>query len=343
MELDIILSFYNEERVLPEFLRRIRSIMARMVSEGAIAAYHLIFVDDASTDKSLVILEQEAHVGDITVVSFATNTGVAEGVLAGLSLSTAQAAIFMDCDLQDPPEVIPVMFEMWANNQSSVEIVHTRRTARRGESLIKRTITSIGYRMLNRGSYAQLEPEVGDFKLLSRRAINMLLENEEALPFTRGLVAQTRLPSATVDYQRHERFDGAEHTHFPVLARRTIRGHLNRSFIAFSDWPLKFLLKLGIAMFAISASYLFIVLIQKVTGLHEPGWPALMAGITLFGSFNMLGFGILGLYINVIFLETKQRSAYTVSRVISATPRSLPTSARWPDRVSRPQHPKSEA
>jgi len=341
MKLDIVLSFFNEENVLAEFLHRSRSTLQRMVDDGLLDSYHLIFIDDASTDRSPSILQREMEAEDITVVTFASNTGVAEGVFAGLQISTADAVIYMDCDLQDPPEFIRTMVETWSNRREFIDIVHTKRSARDGESLLKRRITALGYQILAKSSYIDLEPEVGDFKLLSRRAVQLLLEHQEQLPFTRGLVAQTRLPSVTIDYRREPRFDGAENTHFPVLGRKTIRSHLNRSLIAFSDRPLKLLLKLGIVMFVVSTCYLLVVLAQKVTGLHEPGWPALMAAITLFGSLNMLGFGVLGLYINVIYLETKGRPAYTVSKVTSTRSLRLPDSARWPRATVTPDETDS--
>lgn len=333
MKLSIVLSFWNEMAVLPEYVRRTRAVLNQLLGQSLIDEYELIFVDDASTDGSTEYLEGEAKEGDVHVIVMSRNVGVAECVLAGLQMAEGDAVVIMDCDLQDPPEVIPDLLLAWGAGVNGIEVVHTKRVKRDGEGVVKRSITRLGYTFLSRFSTVPLAVETGDFKLLSRRAVRMILNRQEHMPFIRGLVAQTRLRDASVEYRRAERFDGRENTHFPVLAPRTVSGHLNRTLIAFSDFPLKALLYFGLIAGALSIAYLGVVGLQKWMGWYEPGWPALMAGIVFFGSLNLVAVGILGLYINVIFLEVKNRTLYTVDRVVSLRNGPLPDGIEWPDKT----------
>ncbi len=191
MKLSLIFSFWNEEEVLSEFLSRIRCATEELLRNGEISAYELIFVDDYSDDGSNDFLRREIFRGDIVLIEMARNVGVSECVIAGLEIASGDIAIYMDCDLQDPPEVVPRLVETWLESRDEIDIVHTRRSQRHQESVVKRFVTRLGYTYLNSSSARRLEPEVGDFKLLSRRAIDCLLHSREQLPFTRGLVAQT--------------------------------------------------------------------------------------------------------------------------------------------------------
>jgi len=172
--------------------------------------------------------------------------------MAGLAHASGDAIIYMDADLQDPPEVIVDMVEVWRNDPET-EVVFTTRTKREGEHWLKMLITHVGFRIINAISDIELHPDSGDFKLLSRRAAAQLIELREDKPYMRGLVSWIGFKQTQVFYEREARFDGAENTKMRVLSRKVIYYWLDRALISFSDTPLKLILALGSPIPHISA------------------------------------------------------------------------------------------
>ena len=161
----VVLSFYNEEAVIPELLSRLRKMFAEVHSH--ISGYEFIFVNDASTDGSEQLLYSEMEqTGDIVLINMSRNFGVSECVYAGFVQSQGDAVVYMDADLQDPPEVIPALLEKWRTDPAA-EVVYTVRRTRAGEHPMKMLLTKVGYRFINRISSADLPVDSGDFKLLS--------------------------------------------------------------------------------------------------------------------------------------------------------------------------------
>jgi polyisoprenyl-phosphate glycosyltransferase len=312
--LSVVLSFRNEECVLPELVRRLRTVLRAQTDEGEIAAYELVFVDDASTDNSRAVLERLALENDIVLVELSRNFGPSEGVMAGLAQTRGDAVIYMDSDLQDPPEVIPELLKRWRSD-SEVEVVYTTRRSRSGEHPLKLLLTKVGYRLINSISEIELPLDSGDFKLLSRRVVDELLLLEEKKPYVRGLVSWVGFKQEQVHYDRDPRYDGAHMTKCPVFSRKVLDGYFDRALISFSDVPLKISLLLGFSVSAVALVYILVVLFQKAMGWHVPGWPAIMAAVLLLGGIILMVLGFLGLYINIIFLETKRRPNYIVKRV----------------------------
>src|SRR4030042_2736576 len=182
-KISVILSCCNEERTLEELVRRLRNVF-RAGLKDVINDYELIFVSDASTDRSMAILLDLAKgEKDIKIINTSRNFGVYPCMLAGMKYSSGDAVIYLDSDLQDPPEFIPEMVKVWMNE--NVDVLHTKRLSRSGESKIKLWITHIGYSILQKISSIHIEPNVGDFKLMSRRMVNELLKMGEKNPFVR--------------------------------------------------------------------------------------------------------------------------------------------------------------
>ena len=313
--ISVVLSFYNEEAVLPELLSRLRAVFAGMIARRIIAGYELVFVNDASRDGSERLLRRELLAGDIVLVNMSRNFGVSECVMAGLAHASGDAIIYMDADLQDPPEVIVDMVEAWRNDPET-EVVFTTRTKREGEHWLKMLITHVGYRIINAISDIELHPDSGDFKLLSRRAVAQLIELREDKPYMRGLVSWIGFKQTQVFYEREARFDGAENTKMRVLSRKVIYYWLDRALISFSDTPLKLILALGFLMSVLSTFYIVIVVIQKILNLSVPGWAALMSSMLLLSGVQMMMLGFIGLYVGAIFRETKRRPQYIVKEVL---------------------------
>ena len=168
--LSVVFSFRNEEEVIPELISRLRKVLGTEKNKSLVKDYELIFVNDASTDHSLEILLAEAqNQKDVKIINMSRIFGVSPCVMAGMQYARGDAVIYMDADLQDPPEFIPKLLR--AYREQKVDVVHTVRKSRAGESRLKLLITKLGYFILKKVSSIDIQPQVGDFKLLSRRAV----------------------------------------------------------------------------------------------------------------------------------------------------------------------------
>jgi len=306
----VILSFYNEENVLPELIKRLRNVFSLLQNKKIVESYELIFVNDNSTDNSENLLR-----GELTNINMSRNFGIVECLLAGMEHSSGDIIIYMDADLQDPPELIEQLIFSYIRDNDA-EIVYTTRNKRYGEHWLKLLITKIGYRLIKKISDIDLQVDSGDFKLLSRRAVNEVLKLKEDRPYMRGLVSWIGFKQIQVFYDRDPRFDGAENTKNKVLSKRVIYYWIDRALISFSDAPLKLVLFIGIIFSLFSSLYIFVIIAQKIIGISLPGWSAIMASILMIGSIQILMLGFIGLYVGSIFRETKNRPKYIIKEII---------------------------
>lgn len=315
-KISVVLSFYNEENVLPELLKRLRDVFSILINKQEIGSYELIFVNDASKDNSEQYIRSQMGLGDIVLVNMSRNFGVSECVIAGMSHAKGDAVIYMDADLQDPPELIPELVTKWREDPE-VQVVFTTRIRRKGEHPLKMLVTKLGYRFINKISEIELPVDSGDFKLLSRCVVEHLLQFSEDKPYIRGLISWIGYKQAQVFYERDARFDGRENTKMPVLSKKVLYYWLDRALISFSDTPLKLILLAGFILSGISLSYIFVILFQKVMGWYVPGWPAVMSAILFLGGVQMMMLGCVGLYVGAIFRETKKRPKFLVKEVLT--------------------------
>jgi glycosyltransferase involved in cell wall biosynthesis len=307
--LSVVFSFRNEESNIPELLRRTRSVAQREAQRGTLSGYELIFVNDASTDGSLELLRRAAdEEGDVRVVNMSRTFGHDPCLLAGMEVACGDLVVCLDADLQDPPEVIPELLRAWKENPG-VEIVNTVRRSRAGESRTKLWITALGYRILRAISSIDLPIESGDFKLLTRRAVNEVVRLQEKQPFFRGMTHWIGLRQLDVPYDREARFAGRAS---PVMSRRVIRYFLESALIAFSGVPLQISTALGL----LTSVAGFLVLLSSVamawSGSGGAGWIGLLAGALIIGGFQMLMLGVIGLYLYSMYVELKGRPNYIV-------------------------------
>lgn len=308
----MVLSFRNEARNLEEMVNRLIASLRKVKH----LKFELIFVNDASTDGSLDILKnlQRGVSPEIVIVNMSRNFGVAECVLAGFEVSQGANIVYMDCDLQDPPEIIPALLDR--ASETGAEIVHTKRISRAGESWMKLQITSLGYKYLSRFYETPIPIEAGDFKLLTRRIVDLILRHKEHLPFIRGSIANLGFSQSFVEYSRDPRADGARNTKFRVFSWRWLSGHIDRTLISFTDVPLKISLMTGFLVSILSMIGIFLVVLMKIFNLSVGGWAAIMVSVCFLGGIQMIIIGIVGLYINVIYRETKARPIYIIDKVI---------------------------
>lgn len=322
--ISVVTTFYNEEKVLPETVRRLRNVLQKEQEKNVIGGYELIFVNDASRDNSLNILLEEGKKGnDIIIINMSRNFGVYECIMAGMKYAKGDAVIYIDADLQDPPELISTLIQEWKKGEE-VEVVYTTRFKREGEHPLKMFITKWGYRLLKNITDIRLPVDSGDFKLLSRRAVDELLKLKEKKPFYRGLVTWIGFKQVQVLYHRERRFDGRENTKRPAFSKRVINFWLDTALISFSDIPLKISLFLGFFVSLGAFLYLLLVIFQRIMGWYTPGIPAVLAAMLFLGGIQLIVIGILGLYVGTIYLETKGRPTYIIKNVIAPDERNQP-------------------
>jgi glycosyltransferase involved in cell wall biosynthesis len=305
--LSVVFSFRNEEPVLPELISRLQTVL-----RGAGLDYELIFVNDASTDASLTVLEHHrARDERIKVVNLSRRFGVAPGVLAGMSYARGDAVVYMDADLQDPPELIPELVARW---QEGAEVVYTVRTSRHGETLGKRLLTRAAYWLINAASEIPMPFEAGDFKLLSRRAVDHLLELPEQDPYLRGLVTWLGFRQIAVPYERQAR--GAGRSHFPLLRSTGPAATFASALTSLSYLPLVLFLLLGLAAAAGAVVALAALLALSAAGSDVSTGSILLALGLLLWSTLVLGIGTLGLYLSRVHRDVRRRPRYLVESAL---------------------------
>jgi len=309
LTLSVVFSFRNEERNIPILLERARNALRPL----GLKEIEFVFVNDCSTDASLDVLmrEQESE-QDIVIVNTSRRFGVSEGVMCGLKEATGDYVAYMDSDLQDPPELLPDMLKRALLEQA--DVVYTTRRSRAGETWIKLKITALGYWILNTFSSIPVPQNSGDFKLMSRRVVDQVVQIKEQKPFMRGLITWVGYKQVQFFYDRDARATGE--SHFPVFSKRVIYNFLDSALISYSDAPLKLALAAGMMVIA-GAFCLFVwILVQKAMGWALPGWSAVMATMLVLGGIQLFVMGIFGLYIHTIYLEVKGRPLYLVDRVL---------------------------
>lgn len=312
--LSVVFSFRNEEDVLPELIERSRTTLRQQIEQGILSSYELIFVNDASMDRSLEILTEHARGdNDIRVITMSRCFGVSPCVMAGLTYSSGDVVVYMDADLQDPPEVIPELLKKW-KMEKDIDVVHTVRLSRKGESRVKLAVTRVGYYILNKFAMIYLPVEAGDFKLLSRRAVNHLVRLQEIHPFTRGLVCWIGFKHGYVHYNRQPRHAGKSKFH--VFSFQVINNFLGSALISFSSAPLKVASVLGLLTIAIDLIMMGYILFEKIQGHTVAGWTALMIIVLFLGGVQLFCLGIMGLYLNAVYEQSKNRPNYIVDKTL---------------------------
>jgi glycosyltransferase involved in cell wall biosynthesis len=302
MFISLVFSFRNEEAVLEELLLRVGAALAPLD-----IGYELIFVNDDSTDRSLEILLAARRTDErIKILSMSRRFGVTPCILAGIRESRGDAVVYLDADLQDPPELLPRLIEKW---QGGADVVNTVRTKRYGENFFKMWLTRNAYRAIDSLSEIDLPVNMGDFKLLSRRVADELLGISEYDPYLRGMVRWVGFRQETVFYEREVRHSGK--THFPLLGRAPVSEFI-RAVTSFSAAPLYAMVIVGMAVSMLSLLAIVYVLWVKLQGQAVPGWAGPTISSLLTGAVILLSNGFLGLYIGRIYSQVKNRPLYIV-------------------------------
>jgi glycosyltransferase involved in cell wall biosynthesis len=307
--ISVVLSFRNESGNIGALVDRLDAMFSRENVQ-----YELVFVNDASTDDSLqILLERRASNPRIKILDMSRRFGVAECVLAGLSASSGDAVVYMDADLQDPPEIVPALLARW---RSGADVVHTVRTRRKGENAMKMFATRLAYRIIHVGSTLQLPVDAGDFKLLTRSAVDHLLRLRESDPYLRGLVVWIGFNQAFVEYERDARHAGR--THFPFFSRNPwktfVLGVTSFSFLPI--YACAVLAALGSALAVALFIGGLVIAVRDLTVTGTGGWLLLGAAASLAWAVTLAAIGGVGLYVIRIYKDVRGRPPYIVQSAI---------------------------
>ena len=302
--ISVIVPFLNEQENLPILAERCMKVFEFLEEE-----IELIFVDDGSTDDSLRWVQNAASADSrIKFIQLSRNFGHQRAITAGMNLCTGDAAVIIDADLQDPPEVIANLVAKW---KEGFDVVHAVRSERKGETGLKKFLAHIFYRIMSQITEIEMTVDAGDFRLLSRKALNALNSMPEQHRYMRGLASWIGFNQTTVTYSRDARYAGV--TKYPII--KSIGLALN-AITSFSGTPLRFIFYLGSALCSLSfgiAIYLFIVWTLAGHSPNHAGTTYLTLAIFFVSGLQMLCMGILGQYIRRVFDEIKERPLYLVA------------------------------
>ena len=306
--ISVVVPVYCEGQVVQESYRRLKAVLDGL--DGY--QYELLFVDDGSSDDTLVQLKAlSSKDPKLRIVSFSRNFGHQIAITAGMDHAIGDAVVIIDADLQDPPELIPEMIALWEKGN---HVVHAVRRSRPGESAFKLATAAVFYRVLDRLTEVKIPLDTGDFKLLDRKVINVLKQVREKHRFVRGLVAWAGYKQAELPYERSERFAGE--TKYPL--KKMVKFALD-GITSFSIKPLKLATKLGFVSVLIGLCLTVYVFISKLMypTQTEHGWASLLIAIVFFGGIQLVTLGLIGEYVGRIYDESRSRPLYIVAEEVN--------------------------
>jgi glycosyltransferase involved in cell wall biosynthesis len=301
--LSVVVAAFNEEAALSLLHPRLRAALDGLGMEQT----RVIYVDDGSRDDTWAVL-QDLAAADPTVrlLRLARNFGKEVALTAGLDQVDTDAAIVIDADGQDPPELIPAFVDKW---RQGYDVVYGTRTRRDGESWFKRTTAAVFYRVINRLSDTPIPPDTGDFRLMSRRVLDALGQLRERQRFMKGLFAWVGFRQVALPYERAPRLAGATKFNYWRLWNLALEG-----ITGFSTVPLRAATYLGIGAALVAFLYgVWIIAKTALWGDPVQGWPTMMAVILFLGGVQLIALGIIGEYLGRLYVEAKQRPLYLVS------------------------------
>lgn len=307
--ISIVVPFFNEEQVIPHFFARITPIL-----ESLQRPYEIVCVNDGSRDATLAALIRYAqNQPNIVVIDLSRNFGKEAALTAGLDHAKGEAVIPIDCDLQDPPELIPRMVAMWTKG---AEVVLARRIDRSSDSWLKRTSAALFYKFHNKMSSPPLPENVGDYRLMDRTVINAIRSLPESRRFMKGLFAWAGFHAEVIDYERTARTAGSSKFNGWKLWNFAIEG-----ITSFSTAPLKAFLYIGILVAIPSLLYAIYIMVKTIIfGVQLPGYASILVSILFLGGVQLIGIGVLGEYVGRAYIEAKRRPIYVVRKIIHNQP-----------------------
>lgn len=302
--LSVVVPCYNEAASLTALVQRVRAVLAAVAPADA----EIVLVDDGSTDATWPMLHRLAATDPAVVaVRLSRNHGHQLALTAGLTFARGARVLILDADGQDPPELLP---EMMRRMDAGADVVYGHRVARRGESAFKRGTASAFYRILARLTDVPIPRDTGDFRLVSRRALDVLLAMPEQHRFVRGMVSWVGFSQVAVPYVRAPRVAGE--TKYPV--RRMIRFALD-AVTSFSVRPLRLAAYAGFLCAIAALALIGYTVTGWAAGRTVPGWTSLMCVVLMLGAVQLLVLAVMGEYLGRLFVESKRRPLFVVDQV----------------------------
>jgi dolichol-phosphate mannosyltransferase len=306
-DISIVVPVYKEEKNIKPFLRRMESVLEPITKH-----YEIIFCCDPSTDSTeRIICEESNRNPRIQGLIFSRRFGQPAATMAGLSYCKGNACVIIDVDLQDPPELIGEMYQKFQNGS---EVIYAKRKSREGETLAKKIISFVGYRVINKLSDVPIPPDTGDYRMISRRVIEELKSLNESHGYLRGLVAFVGFKQDYIEYDRDPRVHGVgNYNRFTGSLKIGLNG-----LVSFSTRPLFLMSFIGFIIsgfsFLLGAWYV----IQKLIGMSlSPGLSTTVLTVSFFAGIQLLGMGLIGEYVGRIYDEVKKRPMYIVDKKIN--------------------------
>jgi glycosyltransferase involved in cell wall biosynthesis len=304
--LSIVVPIFNEIDVIDIFYHRLKKVLDSLKS----LTYEMVFIDDGSNDGSYQKLVDLASIDrNVKIVKFTRNFGHQIAITAGTDIAKGDAVVVIDADLQDPPEVIKDFVIKW---QEGYDVVYGIREKRPGETGMKLITATLFYRILKRLTKIDIPVDVGDFRLMSKRAVTQFRKLREHDRFVRGLVSWVGYKQIGVPYSREKRHAGETKYPYTKMLKFAIDG-----LTSFSSVPLRLATYVGYITSFFAILYACSVFIQKALGITVQGWATIMVGMLFLGGVQLICLGIIGEYIARIFAETKQRPMYLVEEIVS--------------------------
>jgi polyisoprenyl-phosphate glycosyltransferase len=304
VEVSVVAPVFNEEETLPELRSRLDAMF-----EDLDVAHEIVFVDDGSTDRSAEIVEEWARAeAGVVLVQLSRNFGMEAAMSAGLAHTTGAHVVLLPADLQDPPELIP---EMLAAAREGADVVYARRIGR-DESAVKRLLATAFYAVMERLARVPYQGQAGDFRVMSRRVVDAVLQMPERRRFLRGMLAWVGFEQVPIEYRRAGRRAGRGAS-YPQLFRLA-----TEAVTSFSDVPLSLATYLGTLTATVSAVGAVVVIVLALTGVVNASisvW--VLVAVLFLGGVQLMSIGILGRYMARVHEQTLQRPLYLVSRVVS--------------------------
>lgn len=303
----LVVPVFNERVVLPLFFDRVLPVLATLNLR-----HEIVLVDDGSEDGGAGYIRSViTRTPGIRLVKLSRNFGKEAAVTAGLEHARGDAVIVLDADLQDPPEQIPAMIKCW---QSGADVVLMQRRSRAGETAFKRWSAHLFYRLLNRTSRTDIPVDTGDFRLMSRKAVDALLTLKERNRYMKGMFAWIGMPTRVIQYDRETRAAGETKWDYPGLVGLALEG-----LTSFSVSPLRWATIIGLIAATIGALFgVWIVVKAMMLGDATSGYPSLVAIISFLGGIQLVSIGIVGEYVGKTYMETKQRPVYLTEEVVES-------------------------
>ena len=304
--MSIVVPCYNEEQSLPYFFQEIEKVTDKMVVSESLQ-FEFLFVDDGSCDSTLQILR--AHAGKdkrVKYLSFSRNFGKEAAMLAGLEHAKGDYVVVMDVDMQDPPSLLPRMYQILQNEE--YDCVATRRASRDGEPPVRSFFARMFYRLMNRISDTEIVDGARDFRLMKRKMVDAILTVKEYNRFSKGIFSWVGFRTKWLSYNNIERVAGKTKWSFWKLLQYSLQG-----IIAFSTVPLAIASVIGV-LSCLIAFILVVYIVGKTLLFGDPvgGWPSLVCIVLFLGGIQLFCIGILGRYTANTYLETKRRPIYIV-------------------------------